>query len=95
VGDRKGVIDETGNTVYTMKVSAIGNEIKLYFGEKGKVELLNTVKDSTYKRGTVGIFNGTVVGTIDNVRVYGKAGPFAVDAQGKLATLWGSIKIRY
>ena len=92
VGPREGVIDEGGQTVYTMKVSAIGNEINVYFGEKGAVELLDTVKDSTYKQGTVGIFNGTVVGTIDNVRVYGKSGPFAVDAQDKLATTWANIK---
>lgn len=92
VGPREGVIDETGQTVYTMKASAIGNEIKIYFGEKGAVELLDTVKDSTYKQGTVGVFNGTIAGTIDNVRVYGKSGPFAVGVQDKLATTWAKMK---
>jgi len=80
-------------TVYKAKLEAIGDSIKLWYGEVGKEKLLLDVKDSTHKSGAIGIFHESNSNSmIDNVTVSGKLGAVAVNVQGKLATTWGTLK---
>ena len=87
-------VDQTGATIYNIRVEAIGDVIKLYFAEEGEIDLKDPiieVKDSTYKRGTVGFRPGSLPNSaIDNVKV--TAGGKAVNQAGKLTTTWGRIK---
>jgi len=89
-------VDETGVKIYNIRVEAIGDVIKLYFAEEGKIDLKNpiiSVMDSTYKRGTVGFRPGSLPNSaIDNIKV--TAGGKAVDKAGKLTSTWASIKAR-
>jgi hypothetical protein len=91
------VVDQTGAKIYDIRVEAIGDVIKLYFAEAGKIDLNNPiieVKDSTYKRGTVGFRPGSLPDSaIDNVKVTlaGKA----VNKVDKLADTWGQLKSAY
>jgi hypothetical protein len=93
--DHDIVVDETGATIYSIRVEAIGDTIKLYFAEEGEIDLgdpIIEVKDSTYKRGTVGFRPGSLPNSaIDNIRVTTPPGK-AVKTAGKLTTTWGSIK---
>lgn len=88
-------VDETGTAVYNIRVEAIGDTIKLYFAAEGEIDLeepIIEVKNSTYKRGTVGFRPGSLPNSaIDNIRVTVPAGR-AVKTTDKLATSWGSIK---
>ena len=80
-----------GTDFHIIKVSAIGSTITGYFDDVKLIE----ATDTTHSKGTVGIRNDTIVGTVDNFAVYGPDGDFAVQLQGKLAAIWGRIKDGY
>ena len=66
----------------------------LYFAEQGNMDLeepIIEVRDSTFKRGTVGFRPGSLPNSaIDNISVTTPGR--AVKVVGKLATTWASIK---
>lgn len=92
--DHGMAVDEAGTKIYDIRVEAIGDTIKLYFAEQGNMDLeepIIEVKDSTFKRGTVGFRPGSLPNSaIDNISVTTPGR--AVKVVDKLATTWASIK---
>ena len=88
-----GGLDQSGNVIYKLKVEANGNHIKLSYGKLGEEKVIVDVKDDTYKRGSVGIWQESNDNSmIDNVKI---TGGLAVNPQWKLATMWSWLKTQY
>ena len=81
-----------------MAVKVAGSNIELFFGEQVDVEAgemptkVGEFTDSTHRRGTVGLHTASNASDFSNIVVFGPGGAFAMDAQGKLATVWGALK---
>jgi len=74
---------------YILKVEVKGDTFKCYID--GKLEM--EVSDSSFKSGAIGVGTFNANGRFDNVKVNGPGiAPDAVEANGKLATTWASIK---
>ena len=50
------------------------------------------VQDATHSSGSVSLFHESNPGFFDDILVRGAGDGTSVDAQGKLATYWGSVK---
>ena len=95
--------DQTGNTSYTARIIANGPKITIWYGltkdfpddplkEPKKVASMIEVEDSTYTKGSVGIWHeSNDNGVIDNIYVFDKS-VLAVSPQDKAAVTWGAIK---
>ena len=97
------IIDELGNTPYTMMVRVKGSKIEVFFGEQvskkdlvaGKTPTkLGEADDNSHKKGTVGLHHGSNPVDFANIYVLGPSG-FAVDVKDKLPTVWGRLKSNY
>ena len=83
-------LDQSGKVVYRCEVEVRGDRIKISFGKLKQVKTLIDVKDDTYKRGGVGIWQESCDNCLfDNIEVDVGA---AVDPTSKLATQWSVIK---
>jgi hypothetical protein len=92
------VIDETGGTAYTIAVRVTGSKIELFFGEQADVAAgrmppkVGEATDSSHKRGTVGFHCASNAVDLANILVFGPGAAQAVDAQDKLAAVWGGLR---
>ena len=89
--------DDTGETGYTLAVTAIGNELTVFFGEQVDVMAeemppeIFTVIDDSFSAGTAGFYVNSCPSEFDNFIVLGPAGK-AVSPEGKLACVWGALR---
>ncbi|MFQ6042983.1 MAG: hypothetical protein ACE5PV_19190 [Candidatus Poribacteria bacterium] len=100
-----GTLKKVADTSYTARILADGPKIKIWYGltkdfpddplkEPKKVASMIEVEDSTYTKGSVGIWQeSNDNGVIDNIYVFDKSA-LAVSPQGKTAITWGTIKER-
>jgi len=97
--------DQTGNTSYTARILADGPKIKIWYGltknfpddplknpDPKKVASMIEAEDSTYTKGSVGIWHeSNDNGVIDNIYIFDRSA-LSVFPQGKAAITWGAIK---
>jgi hypothetical protein len=99
-------LDQTGNTSYTARILAQGSTIKIWYGltenfpdnpleEPKKVAATIEVEDTTYTKGSVGIWHeSNDNGLVDNVYVFDQSALTVVSLQERLAITWGALKTR-
>jgi len=97
-----GQIAQDNSQILLGRIEAKGDRIRIWYLDKKNVKdplgdlgkPLVDIRDATHKSGKVGIWHESMNNSyIDNVLVLGPGG-LAVRPEGRLATLWGTLKAR-
>jgi hypothetical protein len=94
-------IAQDNTTVLVGRIEAMGSSIKVWYVDLATVSDPNgdlgapliEISDSTHAAGSVGVWHESMgLSFVDDILVTGPDGITAVEANGKLATYWGSVK---